>query len=393
MKSVNLNKQSRKGSSTGSSGGSQSPRIRNRSPYNRGFSPEASFQSSQCILNENKFDLSEYEEDEILLYDKIYFYGKGSAKILGNFTDEEGNFIGIIGDHVAYRYEILSLIGRGSFGQVFECFDHKRLEKVALKVINCKSRFSKSGKNESNLIELLTDIDEYGCVLQKLASFEFRGHFVMVFELFNQNLLQFLEKIKFRGVALSVLKRIAVQVLITLKTIHSLNYIHCDLKPENLMFKYENKSSLKVIDYGSACCSTEDLLDYVQSRYYRAPEVVLGCNYNEKVDIWSFGCILVECFTGQPLFPADSEQELLLMIQEKIGKPCKRLLKRAKFTESYVGSSGFITGSFEEDRRTLDEVLANSDEKFADLVKSCIMWNPDDRISAEIALNHPWIRR
>ena len=393
MKGINLNKESRKGSSTGSSGGSQSPKLRNRSPYTRSFSPEASYQSSQCVLSQNKLDLSEYEEDEILLYDKIYFYGKGSAKISGNFTDEQGNFIGVIGDHVAYRYEILSLVGRGSFGQVFECFDHKRQDKVALKVINCKSRFTKSGKNESNLIDLLTDIDEYGCVLQKLAGFEFRGHFMMVFELLSLNLFQFLENMNFRGVALSILKRIAVQVLITLKTIHSLNYIHCDLKPENLMFKYENKSSLKVIDYGSASCSTEELLDYVQSRFYRAPEVVLGCSYNEKIDIWSFGCILVECFTGQPLFPAESEQELLVMVQEKLGKPSRRLLSRAEFRASYVDSSGFVSGSFEGDGKTLDDVLMNVDERFVDFVKKCLVWDPDQRISAEDALSHPWIRR
>lgn len=216
---------------------------------------------------------------------------------------------------------------------------------------------------------------------------------MMVFELLSLNLFQFLENMNFRGVALSLLKRIAVQVLITLKTIHSLNYIHCDLKPENLMFKYENKSSLKVIDYGSASCSTEELLDYVQSRYYRAPEVVLGCSYNEKIDIWSLGCILVECFTGQPLFPAESEQELLILVQEKIGKPSRRLLTRAKFRSNYIDSLGFVAGSFEGDGKTIDDVLMNADDKFVDLVKKCVMWDPDDRISAEEALNHPWIRR
>jgi dual specificity tyrosine-phosphorylation-regulated kinase 2/3/4 len=251
----------------------------------------------------------------------------------------------------------------------------------------------KSGKNESNLIDLLTDVDDNGCILQKFTSFDFRGHFVMVFELFSLNLYQFLEREGFQGLALSVIKRIAVQVLITLKTIHSLNYIHCDLKPENLMFKYESKSLLKVIDYGSASCSTDELLDYIQSRYYRAPEVVLGCSYTEKIDIWSFGCILVECFTGEPLFPAESEKDLLIQIQETIGKPCKTLLSCSKFSGIYINRAGFVISQVNYGRKTLNEVLLNADPRFVDLVQSCLKWNPEERISAESALNHPWMRR
>jgi len=85
--------------------------------------------------------------------------------------------------------------------------------------------------------------------------------------------------------------------------------IHCDLKPENILLKDEACRTLKLVDYGSGCFRGEQVYTYVQSRFYRAPEVILRIPYTEKVDIWSFGCILAELYTGEPLFPGNNEQE------------------------------------------------------------------------------------
>jgi len=85
--------------------------------------------------------------------------------------------------------------------------------------------------------------------------------------------------------------------------------IHCDLKPENILITDKKTESLKLVDYGSGCFVSEQVYTYVQSRFYRAPEVILRLPYNEKVDIWSFGCILMELYTGEPLFPGNNEQE------------------------------------------------------------------------------------
>ena len=89
----------------------------------------------------------------------------------------------------------------------------------------------------------------------------------------------------FQGLVKNLIKRIAVQVLIALRHIHAVGFIHCDLKPENILFKHENKSSIKVIDFGSAAYKCTAFSTYIQSRYYRAPEIILGTNYNNKIDI------------------------------------------------------------------------------------------------------------
>lgn len=78
---------------------------------------------------------------------------------------------------------------------------------------------------------------------------------------------------------------------------------HCDLKPENILLKKIGKSGIKLIDFGTSCFLHQKYFTYIQSRFYRAPEIVLGIPYNEAIDMWSFGCIMAELYTGTPLFP------------------------------------------------------------------------------------------
>ena len=101
----------------------------------------------------------------------------------------------------------------------------------------------------------------------------------------SYNLYHFLCNNKFKGLEKSLVKRISVQILIALRHVHSLGIIHRDLKLENILLKHENKSSIKLIDFGSATMYPKPYYSYIQSRYYRAPEVLLGCGYNNKIDI------------------------------------------------------------------------------------------------------------
>lgn len=87
------------------------------------------------------------------------------------------------------------------------------------------------------------------------------------------------------------------------------NIVHCDLKPENILLKKHNKSGIKVIDFGSSTYENEQFYTYIQSRFYRAPEIMLGIKYTPAIDMWSFGCILYELFVGTPLFPGEDEKE------------------------------------------------------------------------------------
>lgn len=94
------------------------------------------------------------------------------------------------------------------------------------------------------------------------------------------------------------MQSITIQCLEALQFLHSLGLIHCDLKPENILVKSYSRCEVKVIDLGSSCFETDHLCSYVQSRSYRAPEVILGLSYDKKIDIWSLGCILAELCTG-----------------------------------------------------------------------------------------------
>lgn len=143
-------------------------------------------------------------------------------------------------------------------------------------------------------------------VLRLFDYFYHKEHLFIVTELLRDNLYEFYrfnrdneDKPYF---TIGRLQKITQQILIALEYIHSLHLIHCDLKPENILIKSYSKCQVKVIDFGSSCFIHDHLSSYVQSRSYRAPEVILGCKYDYKIDMWSLGCILAELFTGYVLF-------------------------------------------------------------------------------------------
>ena len=93
------------------------------------------------------------------------------------------------------------------------------------------------------------------------------------------------------------------------------------MKPENILLKQPNKSGIKIIDYGSSCFQNQRIYTYIQSRFYRAPEIILGIPYTTAIDMWSFGCIMAELYTGYPLFPGENEAEQLAYVMEIQGVP------------------------------------------------------------------------
>ena len=124
-----------------------------------------------------------------------------------------------------------------------------------------------------------------------------------------------------------LLKRISKQILNGLKHLSEINIIHCDLKPENILFTDKTLREVKIIDFGSACTEYKNGFTYVQSRFYRSPEIMLGIPYTHAVDMWSFGCLIIEMVTGRPLFMAADERELLELMRVRIGMPPEYMLK------------------------------------------------------------------
>jgi dual specificity tyrosine-phosphorylation-regulated kinase 2/3/4 len=120
-----------------------------------------------------------------------------------------------------------------------------------------------------------------------------------------------------------------------LKFLRDENIIHCDLKPENILLKSPDKSGIKIIDFGSSCFSDQKIYSYIQSRFYRAPEIITGIPYTTGIDMWSFGCILIELYTGIPIFPGESEKEQLALIMQVFGKPPLHILEHAQRRDTF----------------------------------------------------------
>ena len=353
--------------------------------------------------------LSEYEQGEILDFQQIYYLGGGigkkppvSAALLNNgFDDDRGDYKLVTSDHLLYRYEILGILGKGSFGQVCKCFDHKHKETIALKIIRNKRRFHQQGAVEIKVLDLLRthDRDDRMCVVKMRSYFLFRKHLCLTFELLSLNLYDFLKNNEFRGLSLSLIRRFAIQLIISLKYCKSQGIIHCDLKPENILLKQSNKSGIKVIDFGSACLESERVYTYIQSRFYRAPEVILGIPYTPCIDMWSLGCILAELYLGTPLFPGESEHEQILCIMEMMGLPPANILAASTRKKLFFDSTDaprVVANSRGKKRfpetKSLSSVLRGADPSFIDFVRGCLAWDTAIRLNPDEALSHAWIQ-
>jgi dual specificity protein kinase YAK1 len=131
-----------------------------------------------------------------------------------------------------------------------------------------------------------------------------------------------------------------LQILECLVTLRSASMIHCDLKPENILLVAPTDTECRVIDFGSACFEGRTIYSYIQSRFYRSPEIILGHPYNSMVDMWSLGCIAAELYLGLPLFPGASHYDMLARIGGYIGTPSHKFLSRCKVAgQFYVAAA------------------------------------------------------
>jgi dual specificity tyrosine-phosphorylation-regulated kinase 2/3/4 len=116
------------------------------------------------------------------------------------------------------------------------------------------------------------------------------------------------------------------QLLAAINHMRELHIIHCDMKPENILLSNPNSSTIKVIDLGTGCYEKKTIYTYIQSRFYRAPEIMLGIPYTCAIDMWSLGCILLELHLGYPMFAGEDESEQISMIMEYRGIPSAKVI-------------------------------------------------------------------
>ncbi|XP_006784527.1 homeodomain-interacting protein kinase 1-like isoform X1 [Neolamprologus brichardi] len=240
---------------------------------------------------------------------------------------------------VSSSYEVLEFLGRGTFGQVAKCWKRGTNEIVAIKILKNHPSYARQGQIEVGILNRLSaeNADEYNFV-RSYECFQHKGHTCLVFEMLEQNLYDFLKQSKFSPLPLRHIRPILQQVATALMKLKSLGLIHADLKPENIMLvdPIRQPYRVKVIDFGSAShvskavCST-----YLQSRYYRAPEIILGLPFCEAIDMWSLGCVIAELFLGWPLYPGASEYDQIRYISQTQGLPAEYLLSAGTKTSRF----------------------------------------------------------
>ncbi|XP_063700852.1 dual specificity tyrosine-phosphorylation-regulated kinase 2 isoform X2 [Culicoides brevitarsis] len=361
------------------------------------------------VLSLYRSQLTEYERQEIDKFPEIWYLGLDSCKINAKpgtalnsgYDDDNGSYNKVIHDHICYRYEILEVIGKGSFGQVIRALDHKTNQHVAIKIIRNKKRFHHQALVEVRILDELRkrDADSSHNVIHMLDYFYFRNHLCISFELMSINLYELIKKNNYQGFSLSLIRRFCNSIIKCLRLLYHENIIHCDLKPENVLLKQRGSSSIKVIDFGSSCYSHRKVYTYIQSRFYRSPEVILGLSYGTPIDMWSLGCILAELYTGYPLFPGENEVEQLACIMELINLPPEELINQATRRRLFFDSRGnprTTTNSKGRKRKpgskTISQALRCNDTLFIDFVTKCLEWDPKKRMTPDEAAHHEWLQ-
>lgn len=231
------------------------------------------------------------------------------------------------------RYLILDVLGQGTFGQVVKCQNLRTQEVVAVKVIKNKTAYFNQSMMEVSVLDLLNqklDKNDDHHLLRLKDTFIHRQHLCLCFELLSVNLYELIKQNQFRGLSTTLVRVFAQQLLNGLTLLNKARLIHCDLKPENILLKNLESPIIKIIDFGSACDERQTVYTYIQSRFYRSPEVLLGLPYSSAIDMWSLGCIVVELFLGLPLFPGSSEYNQVSRITEMLGLPPTWMLEMGK---------------------------------------------------------------
>lgn len=379
--------------------------------------------------------LTSWERKEILNYSQIYFIGKKGikkrtpntptvypgadgfdSKVVG-FDDNNGSYIYVLYDHIGYRYEVQEIIGKGTFGVVLKAFDHKARKYVALKVIRNQTRFHTQAKEEIRILTKLleNDPDDKFNVVHMYEHFMFRNHPCIVFELLSLNLFELSRKNSFQGFTLSLIRRFTYAIVKCLYALSEFDIIHCDLKPENILLKQQNRSGIKVIDFGSSCFSNKRVHTYIQSRYYRSPEVILCGKYGPQIDMWSLGCILAELYQGRPLLDGENESDQLACMMELLDVPAPSFLNKCKASKvrQFFDSRGnpaycarYHNGQYRPEQgrsprlkkirmTPASRVLMPMcrDAEFVDFIRQCLIWDPADRMTPAAALKHPWLSK
>ncbi|KAF2431405.1 kinase-like protein [Tothia fuscella] len=361
--------------------------------------------------------------------------------------DDDGHYIVTPDADLTTRYQIVRLLGQGTFGKVVEAYDKTKKTRCAIKIIRSVQKYRDASRIELRVLSTLAQNDKHNrnkCIHLRQC-FDFRQHICIVTDLYGQSVFDFLKINQFTPFPSTHIQTFARQLLTSVAFLHDLNLIHTDLKPENILLVENNyqtftynrsipssttatsRSSrhrkvllnpeIRLIDFGSATFNDEYHSSVVSTRHYRAPEIILNLGWSFPCDIWSIGCILVEFFTGDALFQTHDNLEHLAMMEAVCNSKLDRALIQAVLTKERGSSTKNPAAQYFKGRekkldypnqetpkasrkyvramKKLEDTIQPHTEfnrQFLDLLRKIFVYNPDKRITAKQALKHQWFR-
>ncbi|CAB3978491.1 dual specificity kinase CLK2 isoform X1 [Paramuricea clavata] len=332
--------------------------------------------------------------------------------------DKDGHLKYKPGDWLNERYKILSMLGEGTFAKCLECYDSSTRQTVAVKVIKNVDRYRDAAKIEIKVLEKIcqrNSADKNLCIML-VDWFDHHGHICLIFERLGLSVFEFMKENSYQGYPLDQVRHISYQLTAAIKFLHSMSLCHTDLKPENMLFvdsssdlfrnekmktrdRIVRKPDIKVIDFGSATFEDDHHSRTVSTRHYRAPEVVLELGWSYPCDVWSIGCIMFELYTGFTLFQTHENKEHLAMMERILGRLPSSMCWESKKTKY------FYKGRLDWDERSSDgkyvrenckslrkyaKSKEESHQSFFDLLECMLEYQPEQRITAAEALEHPF---
>jgi len=345
--------------------------------------------------------------------------------LLDNWDYPDGHYRIILGELLDNRYAVQQQIGKGTFATVVKAQDNKTGLPVAIKIAANNETMYKAGQKEMDFLKLLNESDQEDKkhVIRLLRSFDHKGHMCIVFEALSADLREVLKKFgRNIGLNLKAIRSYAQQMFLALSHMKKCLILHADLKPDNILVS-ERRNLLKVCDLGTAAFATDtELTPYLVSRFYRAPEVILGMPFDYAIDMWSIGCTLFELYTGRILFAGADNNHMLRAIQECRGKIPIRMLKQSHpdqrdrhfdaensfFSQDRDKTTGKVSlrqvnfKSAGEAGKTLRERMAGNAKglgvqemrehaSFVELVERCLQLDPGKRVTPNEALRSSFV--